>query len=338
MTERNAAFDRFRGIGAVCVVLLHAPPLYHSSIAALNAAGWALRELCQAAVPYFFLLSGWMMGAKSVEGTLNERAMFRTVQRILALYLPWFAIYLALDVAAGLPHDPATVLRRFVSYSDGALETRGYHLWFLPSLLMAQVLVWVGFRRFGSMLPSLVLGATLFVAQAVADIAGASLPAGLVSYEGLALSLLCVSLGGWLGLESRRSPDRFAHPWRLLIAGVPLVWIEGLSWNALTGTSWGVHAFQATRIVLPAVLLVQLHRTPRFGGRGAFGRGLDSLGRNSTGIYVVHLLVLTLVPFAQWIPNGFLRANFIAWSATLGAAWAISGALGTRPATAWLVR
>ena len=66
--ERNAAFDRFRGIGAICVVLIHAPPLYHSRLAPLQVAGWAMLVVCQTAVPFFFLLSGWMAGDKWARG------------------------------------------------------------------------------------------------------------------------------------------------------------------------------------------------------------------------------------------------------------------------------
>jgi len=338
MIERNTAFDRFRGIGAVCVVLLHAPPLFHSSIVALNVAGWALREICQIAVPYFFLLSGWMMGVKGAEGKSDAGGMLRTVRRILALYLPWFALYLAMDIAGGLPHDPVTVLRRFTSFSNGTVETRGYHLWFLPSLLMAQVLVWSGSRYFGSRLPTLAIGACLFLAQAVMELVGVHLPEGFVPHEGLALSLVCVSLGAWMGSESRKSPDRFSHSGAILIACIPMVWVEGVVWDSAIGSSWAIHGFQATRIVLPALLLLHLHNTPDFWGRRWTGRWLDSLGRNSTGIYVSHLAILTLLPFERWIPNGFIRANFVAWSATLGIAWAISHVLGSRRSTDWLVR
>ena len=64
---REKNLDILRGIGAVAVVLIHAPPLYHSSVPLLKAMGWCILLVCQLAVPLFFMISGYLEGRRHSE-------------------------------------------------------------------------------------------------------------------------------------------------------------------------------------------------------------------------------------------------------------------------------
>jgi surface polysaccharide O-acyltransferase-like enzyme len=320
--ERNGAFDRFRGIGAVCVVLIHAPPLYNSNLAPLRTVGWAMLVVCQTAVPYFFLLSGWMMGDKWARGRRTWSELRTTASRLLSLYVPWFAFFLGLDVIAGRPHGWIAVTRRFAGFSDARLETRGYHLWFLPSLILAQILCWSVLRHRKSILPALAAGAALYGFCAWMDVRGRELPWGLNLSEGIDLSLLCVALGIGLGQRATKMPRNL--PTGILLASIPLLFLEAFALDRISGRNLSIPSFQFDRVAFPSLLLVWLASRPAFLGNGRIGRGLDFLGSHSTCIYLAHLAFLTQLPFKDWIHNGFVRENFVRWPVAVAGSIAVS--------------
>ena len=310
MTNRNRTLDRLRGLGAVAVVLLHAPPLYHSGVPALRNAGWVLREFCQLAVPFFFVLSGWHMGRKWESGRQGWSELAGTLARIGKLYLPWFLLFEALDIVQGLPHGWIAVVRRFAGFSDSSLDTRGYHLWFLPSLALAQVLCWCSLRRFRSILPALIPGIGLFAFLGWMEMAGGKLPWGLAFHEGFNLSLGCTAMGVLVGRLPKGGP--VLPNWSLLAMSL-LVVLESATMDSLSGTHWAIHPFQFTRLALPTILLLWAVHHPDAGGDASPGRSMDFLGRVSPGIYTSHIAFLSLIPFESLVTNGFLRDNLVRW-------------------------
>jgi len=304
------------------VVLIHAPPFYRSNVAPLRDAGWAMLVLCQTAVPFFFLLSGWMMGDKWARGRRTWSELSKSVNRLVLLYAPWFGFFLALDVIGGLPHGWSQVARRFVGFPESRLDTRGYHLWFLPSLILAQILCWSTLRFRRSILPALLAGAVLYGICAWMDVVGRELPWGLGLSEGVDLSLFCVALGAWLGHRATRRSLNL--PTGILLAADPLLFLEAFALDRTTGRNLAIPSFQIDRAVFPALLLAWLAARPNFLGKGPIGRGLDFLGSHSTGIYLAHLAFLTQIPFGEWVRNGFVRENIVRWPVAIAGSIAVS--------------
>lgn len=320
--SRNPAIDRLKGLSAALVVLIHAPPLVHSRIPALSLSGWALQCLCLCAVPYFFILNGYFAAGKWEHRAPGSGDLLQSISRILRLYVPWFVLYLLLDAATGRSVEPVAVLRRFAGFSDGRLETTGYHLWFLPSLVLAHATSWLLRRATGSPLPALGLGAALLAALSISDLLGATLPWGLQPNEGLDLSLFGFCLGTWIrsALPSIRPGPRL----RWIPIGICLLLVE----CALLRHPGSLAAppFSLLRFAVPALLVVVAVGDPEFMGRGAAGRLLDILGRHSTGIYVAHLAFLYLIPFDSLVVDGFARDNLARWSVCLVLSVAASAA------------
>jgi surface polysaccharide O-acyltransferase-like enzyme len=300
------------------VVLIHAPPFLHSSIPLLHQLGWGLRVLCQAAVPYFFLLSGWMLEGKARSTNDPTGDAWRILRRLASLYLPWFALFLGLDIWRGAPHDPVSVVRRLLGFSDGRLDIQGYHLWFLPSLLWAQLLVFWAIRARQGLKPVLLAGGALWIAMASLEMAGWALPWGLVPTEGVGVSLACVAMGAFLSRWEKWMPSGWMVGW---------LFVAILAEQSVLDAGIGVlpiRTYLVTRVVAPATLLLWMSRRPDFLGDGVTGRVLDSLGRRSTGIYVSHLLFLAILPFDRIATSGFFRDNFVRWPTMLLCAWGFS--------------
>ena len=316
--RRNEALDRMRGIGALLVVLIHAPPLIHSSVESLRSAGWLLQLVCQAAVPFFFLASGMFAGSRWKEGRDDARSMALGIRRLAVLYAPWFLLYLAIDWMRGNSVEPFVVLRRFVSLSDGRVETAGYHLWFLPSIIASQFAAWVSWRASRSFKPFLFAGASLYLGLAIHEFLGGKLPWGLVPNEGPNLAFLCFGLGAAIpSADSRRLPSTPAA-W-VFAAFVGMV-AEGVLRSRMAGSPCHLPFFTLSRIALPCAAILWILREPEMLGGRPCGRFLDAAGRNSIGIYVSHLAFLVLIPFETLVPNGFLRDNLVRWpTAFLGA-------------------
>lgn len=309
--NRNGAFDRFRGIGALCVVLLHAPPLYHSEAEPLRIAGWTLRAVCQSAVPFFFLLSGWMMAARWSAGRRSGGDLLAGLGRLMLLYCPWFALHLALDLALGLPVSIEVVARRFAGFSDSTMGTTGYHLWFLPTLALAQIATWTSLTWTGSVRPALFSGGAIYLAMAVLDATGIPLPWGLAPHEGLGLSLVGVSAGAWIVLSGLSG--RFGKGALPVVLGLMALLLESFLWDFLLGADWSIHPFPILRLAFPVILVLYLGRHPDLAGEGWTGRILDLVARNASVIYVAHVAVLTIVPLWTLVPDAAIRDNLVRW-------------------------
>lgn len=307
--ERN--LDLLRGIGAVAVVLLHAPPLYHSNVAILKAMGWGIREVCQIAVPLFFLISGYLAGKRYPEPPGGTR----TLKRILFLYLPWFWFYLVLDVLkADKNVDVWVVLRRLLGVSVENAPTSGYHLWFLPAMLWGFLALRGVVALFKSVVPALVGGALIYIGVGWASFPNVDLPWQMVPHEGISISLACLALGYLYG-EKVAKGGRMARPpspW-ILLAAFGWLFVEGVALGFMGKQPWLIPAFQSGRIVLPMVLLWLAVTSGTWTLPGRLDSWADKLALASTGIYVMHLAVLELVPFDALVGNGFIRDNFVRW-------------------------
>lgn len=327
---RNRQIDQLKGLGAAFVVLIHAPPLVHSSVASLAWIGWSIQMLCLVAVPFFFMASGYHL-AKRWSSEATPKAPVRQSLRLGMLYIPWFALYAVGDALYGRPWEPIAVLRRFLSFSDGDIPTGAFHLWFLPSLIYAQWCLWASFRFAKGPMPALLSGLALYASLGVLQAAGIALPWGLRSHEGLGLAMLGMASGALLPkIPLERWPTRTA-----LLGALALLPLEGWLWRAFAGEN--IPAIMVARYLLPAALLVAALKG-EFKVPAPFARLLDALGAESTGIYVLHLGFLVFLPWTTLVPNGFLRDNLVAWSTALALSWACSRMLRSSSTTRWLVR
>lgn len=122
---RNAGIDSYKFLAFAGVVLIHTS---HALDVGGPSIQGGLDQLSRFAVPFFFLASGYFLG---VNGRNGWFALQRRFARIAAVFCFWSVFYILLAHPA---LDEVFTLRFMVKWllSGGP----GYHLWFLPSLLI----------------------------------------------------------------------------------------------------------------------------------------------------------------------------------------------------------
>ncbi|MBQ0064694.1 MAG: acyltransferase family protein [Firmicutes bacterium] len=140
MKRQYAAVDIAKWVSALLVVCIHTFPFLEIS-ETLNLL-W-IATVCRLAVPFFFVSSAFFLFKKFEDGEEdhNKEVLFDYCMRILKLYGIWTVIYLPYTIwdhmATGFS------LTGIVSYfRDLFLNGSYYHLWFLPALVVAAIIVW----------------------------------------------------------------------------------------------------------------------------------------------------------------------------------------------------
>lgn len=262
--ERNVGIDVLRGIAAFGIVGCHLLLLPMSN------AGRLLTSCCDMNVGVFAALSGYLM-AVSLKGAWVDYICKR-VFRIVPAYLAWTCIYLLVTAV-------------FQYFGDGAVKPRyaepiwwarvffwgsaATHLWFLASLLYAQILM-------------------------------AALAPRLRKGLWFALSLPLIGLSIW------STSWYVTYPLRLLaflmlgygMSGLSVDWISchrKLLWSAaglgflLHFVHWPFHSgFLKDWVAVIPILL--LFASFKGGMNGRWGKLGSLLGQTSMGVYLLHPL------------------------------------------------
>lgn len=173
---RNAGIDAGRYFLLLGVVALHAkhPPI--------SLATTLLSTICRAAVPFFFIASGYFLRPTD---RFDWELIKKRIGRLLPPFLFWMAIYFLLSKI--IPGHHWRFHRR--DLLTGGLA---FHLWFLPGLVLAQLFVGGGLRLVGSK----VTGA-ICVALAMWGVAA-------VTYDGVLATM-------WPRLAATMAMPAYAH-------------------------------------------------------------------------------------------------------------------------------
>lgn len=262
--EHNAGIDVLRGIAAFGIVGCHLLLLPMSN------AGRSLTSFCDMNVGVFAALSGYLM-ATGLKGTWGDYVQKR-VSRIVPAYFSWTCIYLLVTAFFQYLGDGA-VKPRYVEpiwwvrvFFWGSAAT---HLWFLASLLYAQILM-------AALAPRLRKGLWFVL----------SLPMIALSiwstnwYVTYPLRLLAFLMLGY-GMSGFRKDGIFRHR-KVLWSAVGLgLFLHFVHWPFRSGflKDWVA--------VIPILLLFASFKGDMTGHWGKLG---SILGQTSMGVYLIHPL------------------------------------------------
>lgn len=270
---RLTSLDALRYCMAFLVVLLHSVP------GAPQDPTWvvATRMLCRAAVPYFFIVSGFFLVPYRGSGI---NLVMKPLRRLLPIYVFWMAVYyiyiLYYPIRIWHPN-----IRDVVSGGEA------FHLWFLPALGFSLTIVGLGIRFIGVSLTGLVcfvLATIAIVRGSYHDVIGIS---GSMARGGLVIAPSFVFLG--FCLSRCRTSIAPATGIALVGASYTLMFLEEAMIHKVSATTQiASHDFTISTYALGASVFL----CAQTAHSGRYQEILASFGVLSLGVYASHLLFL----------------------------------------------
>ncbi|GAM58473.1 fucose 4-O-acetylase [Vibrio ishigakensis] len=204
-TNKIASFELGRVIAIFAVITIHCQLFVTYPL--LGGEAWfghIINQLCRFAVPFFFLLTGFLIQPKLKTDPINTAINY--CKPILLIWMVWSLIYLA------APFNLATLM------SDGYLAERdkywGFlmqtplnsflegglvHLWYLMSLIIGILIIAI-MQKLGLEKALIPLSIVLFLYGVLAGSYAVltDLEAPFLTRNGPFLSLIMICLGGWI--------------------------------------------------------------------------------------------------------------------------------------------
>jgi surface polysaccharide O-acyltransferase-like enzyme len=290
---RISSIDCFRVVAILAVLAIHSH--YYQYID--DYAKWEchaaviLNQAARFAVPFFFVVSGYLLGRDVRRGREPVAVAMASLRKLGGLFLAWSLLFVTADLAGAWLTNPSSFSLRDALPGLGAKIVGGprIHLWFLPALLVG-LLVAAMTSRLGAllqMMAAVALYAIGLAAGAYSTLTGLDL--GLNSRNGPFFSTLFVVSGFQLG-RSGFSPS-LKQALALLGLGVLLQALEVYYLTQVLDVSpFGIDFVIGTVPLGLGVAWLALSR-PHLGDSSAFSR----IGPLVLGIYLLHLDVEKLL-------------------------------------------
>ncbi|WP_434664531.1 acyltransferase [Aeromonas sp. NJAU223] len=300
--------------------------------------GGIINQLCRFAVPLFFLCAGYFLQPRLSQDPLG--VALRYCRPLLLLWLGWSLIYLLVPfnpvaaVQQGYLPTMAGQWQMQIGDSLNAWLVGGMiHLWFLPALMLAVLILGLC-QRAGLPGLALVMGAGLYLLALLGGSYGKPLLGGewaLLTRNGPFFSLLFVALGAYLKARNWR-PDT-ALGVRLLGMGLALYALEAWGLLRFGEVPLNRHDFLLGSVPWAIGLFGLLLANPGWGE----GSWLARQAPKVLGLYCVHMmLVVWLMVFG---PQGKLVWwELLKVPALFACSLLAYRLLAATPASRWLLR
>jgi surface polysaccharide O-acyltransferase-like enzyme len=314
---RNYSIDTFRFVSIIFIVVLHTSTLAFST----TIAGELLNHSARFAVPYFFMIAGFLFYQK-VDSNRQQSLSYlnQYVWRIIFVYVFWYTIYATWSLYTpenwdaiqknGFSHEFSIWLKNF--YHDFMKHKlsylfaggRAFHLWFLPSLCMAIVVLAISLR-----VNHFNIGFMVAIALFVVALGGGPYkptPLGLpISFEprnGPFFSTIFVFLGAAIAkykIQKSMTFSALLAAFGLLMSIVEMYWLKNNFGMVIDSCNY---VFSTTLFATGITLLALSNNN--------YGRrlGLSNLGKLTMGIYLTHVLVIWIIQsMSLWPKNDLFK-------------------------------
>lgn len=299
---RNYAIDFMKGIGLFLIAALH-----------INIFGqfhwlsnWVVNTSLRFVVPFFFLVSGYLLFKKLQKSENKPNVFQRYVLRILTYYLAGFALCFAFDYLVIMPlwQMPSVFFKGYVSgtfWSDflyyGMVHMSGFHLWFLISMFWAGIVIFLVCRKDIHKIKRVVFIALLIH---LIGLFGMTQPYSQIfalpffPRDGLFFGLFYMSLGGfWAigGINVKKYVPSQYIGWAIALCFV----LQLAERSALVfgmKAPWGQYWGEYFVMTIPLTMLLFQYALDH--GDQFKHNMFTKVGGKSIGVYIFHLIALNI--------------------------------------------
>ncbi|MCU9613108.1 acyltransferase [Caldibacillus lycopersici] len=301
--ERVHSLDFIKFFAIIFVVCIHSNPLENVDVYKSYNLLFFIETFGRFAVPFFFVTSGFLIGQKMLAGTNANQYFKKSIGRIVGIFLTWTAVYFVYDVitrmytyfSSGNKTDLENYLHQFFQLDTILYGPNGtpYHLWYLVAFIWSLVILFVFIKL--NKVHLLLLGS--FVIHLIGNF-GQSYAVVIDLEENTRNAVFFASfyltLGYCIGFHLQWIRARLLakiNPW--IYCGLFFTFsiaqaVERIYLQESFGRSNGDYYLSTALLVLSLFFFVL--SMPNLGKNTR----MASVGKNSLGIYVIHLLFLDL--------------------------------------------
>ncbi|WP_153462973.1 acyltransferase [Sediminibacillus terrae] len=260
-----------------------------------------LKVFARFSVPLFFMASGFLFTMKTNGRGRTFHYFLSYIKKLILLYASWFLIYALYDYGKTAWQSGGLINQQTHEYIAGLLtrevfvygvSNTQYHLWFLPALIWATVIVYF-FQRMRT--AGLLLAASFFLHLLGLTGQGYShfYEMSFNTRDPFFFGLFYVSLGSFIGLNHQKFEILASR----INGSVYTVVIPALFFLQLLERTWTMEQLDGSKeeyffitIPLSLAIFAALLKYRNIGE----GTLINKIGRNTIGIFVIHPLVISL--------------------------------------------
>ncbi|MFB9860984.1 acyltransferase [Salinicoccus siamensis] len=305
--------DYVKGFAIFFVVAIHSKTVQGAHIGMIDGddANFFINMFARFAVPFFFVASGYLFVQKlkwihQENESGSRQAQFhyfkKYIGKLIKLYVAWFAFYFVFELGVKFiegENNSGTLFEMFTSsishfnlwsliyFGEGA---PGYHLWFLPALIYAVLLLFLFVQmRLVGVLFIISIGLHLFGLFGQAYSFLYDVPFN--TREGIFFALFYVTFGGVVAKYSSSFNTILLKipTWSVVISLVVLSCmqvLEGFITLKLYEGKEENYFFFTIPLVMTLFMLALKHQ--QMGKNSIFTK----IGANAVGIYVSHVFIM----------------------------------------------
>ncbi|WP_344704059.1 acyltransferase [Salinicoccus jeotgali] len=308
--------DYVKGFAIFFVVAIHSKTVQGTHIGMFNGddANFVINMFARFAVPFFFVASGYLFVQKLNRITQenengNRQAQFhyfkKYLGKLIKLYVAWLAFYFVFELGVKFierGNSSETLLEMFISsishfnlwsliyFGEGS---PGYHLWFLPALIYAVLLLFL-FAQMRLIMVLFVISIGLHLFGLFGQAYSFLYDVPFNTREGIFFALFYVTFGGVVAKYSSFFNSFLSKipTWSVVISLIILSLmqiLEGFITLQLYEGKEENYFFFTIPLVMTLFMLALKHQ--QMGKNSIFTK----IGANAVGIYVSHVFIMELM-------------------------------------------
>ncbi|MEH7549851.1 acyltransferase [Neobacillus vireti] len=293
--ERNYSIDTIKCFAIFSVVILHT--------VTGGYLGFLVTTLSKFAVPFFFMASGFLLGEKIRLSKNQFHTLFSYIKKISKIYLKWFLFYFLLDLSIMVAYhfvkdsSPVPEMIKYVKklsllnvfyYGDA---TSGYQLWFLPSLIISIILVYFS-HKYNMSIAILIFSLVLNIIGLFGQSYSFLIDLNINTRDPLFFGLFYTCLGFFFSCKHNLFIKKYSRGNLYLFLVVIFALLQVMERYILTKVYSGQYGdYFISTIFLSFFLFLFVVNNTQLGKYSFFVK----IGRNSLGIYVIHIAFIKII-------------------------------------------